>query len=320
MRISPPFLPALVLALSLPLSAQEGAKVSKKRLPANASKAVRIVADVPYADSENPRQRLDLYLPTRPKAEKLPVIVFIHGGAWLQGDKRTGRRRLQPFVESGEYAGVSANYRLSQEASWPAQIHDVKAAIRWIRSEAATTYHLDPDRIATWGTSAGGHLVSMLGVAGDVKTLEGTVGKHLGVSSRVTCVANFFAPSSLLTMDDVPSDIVHNAPDSPESRLVGGPIQERREAALSASPVTHASSGDAPFLHVHGDQDRLVPHDQSVQFDRALDRAGVPSFLITVTGGGHGGFKQPEVSTLLKNFFNKHLLRTSHSLSDQEIP
>ena len=184
---------------------------------------VSVQRDIPYADSEHPRQQLDLLLPEKRDSDTaLPVIAFIHGGAWRGGDKRSGIQRLAPFVASGEFAGLSIGYRLSADATWPAQIHDCKAAIRWIRANAAK-HNLDPDRIAVWGSSAGGHLVAMLGVSGEVEALEGKLGEHLDQDSRVQCVVNFFGPSELLTMGDHPSSIAHNAPESPESLLVGGP-------------------------------------------------------------------------------------------------
>ena len=129
--------------------------------------------DIPYADTANPRHRLDLYLPKNRKSDKLPVIVFFHGGGWMQGDKAYGAGVLMPFLRAGQYAGVSVGYRLSGEAQWPAQIYDCKAAIRWLR-ENAPKYGLDAGHIGVWGSSAGGHLALLLGVSGDVPELEAT--------------------------------------------------------------------------------------------------------------------------------------------------
>jgi acetyl esterase/lipase len=131
--------------------------------------------DIPYADTDNPRQRLDLYLPKNSNSNKLPVIVFFHGGGWMMGDKSQEDSRLMPFLRTGQYAGVSADYRLSGEAQWPAQIYDSKAVIRWVRANASK-YGLDADHIGVWGISAGAHLVLMLGVSGDVPELEGDIG------------------------------------------------------------------------------------------------------------------------------------------------
>ena len=308
---------ALLLSAYL-LVVAHGQEALTKSLPPRLAKTVREVLDVPYADTSNPRQRLDLVLPTKPNSKALPAIVYIHGGAWRQGNKRGGRKLVTSFVESGKHVGVSVGYRLSQEAQWPAQIHDCKAAIRWLRGNAET-YGIDPKKIAVWGTSAGGHLVAMLGVSAGVEGLEGSLGKYTKESSRVTCVANYFGPSDLLHMDDFPSSITHNAPDSPESQLVGGPIQEHPKKSQNASPITHVTKDDAPFLHVHGDQDKLVPFNQSQRLDHALDKVGVPSLLITMKDKGHGRFQNPKLDTLLQRFFDLHLLDESFPLQEQTL-
>lgn len=262
--------------------------------------------DIAYAGTEHPRQRLDLYLPKTPANDKLPLVVFIHGGAWQAGDKAGGAGRVLPYVRTGEYAGASLGYRLTGDAGWPAQIHDCKAAIRWLRG-TAEEHGIDPDRIAVIGSSAGGHLVAMLGTAGDVDMLEGTLGAFPEVSSGVTCVVDFFGPANLLTMGDFPSSIDHNAADSPESKLLGGPVPERQDVAREASPQTYVTGDDAPFLILHGTNDRIVPRDQSVQFDKALRAAGVESQLISIEGGGHGGFDSPDTDARVKAFLERHL-------------
>lgn len=268
--------------------------------------SVRAERDVPYASSDHPRQRLDLYLPREPKSDRLPLIVFIHGGGWRNGDKAGGLAQILPFVRTGEYAGASIGYRLSGDAVWPAQIHDCKAALRWLRAHA-DRYGLDPDRIGVMGTSAGGHLAAMLGASGGVEALEGDLGEFRSVSSRVACVVDFFGPADLLTMGDAPGSIDHNAPNSPESLLLGGPVQEVRDRARQASPLTYVSADDPPVLIVHGADDRIVPFDQSVKLDAALRAAGVSSVLIRVEGGGHGGFRNPEINARVRAFFDRHL-------------
>jgi acetyl esterase/lipase len=280
---------------------------------------VRTELNVPYAGTDNPRQMLDLYLPNKPASEKpLPVVVWIHGGAWLGGNKSSGREMLLPLVASGNYAGVSVAYRLSNEATWPAQIHDCKAAIRWIRANARK-YHLDPQRIGVWGASAGGHLVAMLGTSGGVKELEGTLGKHLDQDSRVTCVVDYFGPTDMLTIGKYPSQMKHDAPDSPEAKLLGGPITKMKEAARSASPTSFVSKDDPPFLIVHGDKDPLVPHNQSERLAEALRKVGVPVTLITVQGGGHGGFRSQELIRRVYRFFDKHLRGQEVEISAETI-
>ncbi|MED6299610.1 MAG: alpha/beta hydrolase fold domain-containing protein, partial [Verrucomicrobiota bacterium] len=135
---------------------------------------IEIKKDIPYANTDNSRQSLNLLLPKSRKKKKLPALVYVHGGGWQNGNKDQGIARLVPFVESGEYVGISIGYRLSGEARWPAQIHDCKAAIRWVRGNAGN-YGINPERIGIFGSSAGGHLVAMLGTSGEVKELEGTL-------------------------------------------------------------------------------------------------------------------------------------------------
>jgi len=291
-----------------------GSRRNVPQLPEN----VETKRDIVYVSNGHPRQALDLYLPKHRKHSKLPVIVFIHGGAWKQGDKSGGQHWVVPHVQTGEFVGVSVNYRLSQHAQWPAQIHDVKAAIRWLRGQA-DEFGIDPNRIGVIGTSAGGHLVSMLGVSGDVPELEGTLGEHTNQKSSVTCVVNYFGPAHLLSMGNFPSVIAHNEANSPESKLIGGPIQENKVVANQASPRIHVSAKDAPFLHIHGTKDKLVPYDQSVQLDKSLDKVNVPSTLITVDNGGHGGFKNPEITKLVTEYWHHHLLGKKFEFTEMTL-
>lgn len=279
---------------------------------------VTAMRDLPYAGTDHPRQRLDLFVPKKPVSEKLPLVVFIHGGGWLNGDKAGGAGRVLAYVRTGQFVGASLGYRLSGDATWPAQIHDCKAAIRWLRGNA-TQYGIDPDRIAVIGSSAGGHLVAMLGTSGDVESLEGSLGDFPDLSSRVTCVVDFFGPANLLTMGDFPSSIDHNAATSPESKLLGGSVLERKDAAREASPQTYVTGDDAPTLILHGTADRVVPYDQSVQFDKVLQAAGVESLFISIEGGGHGGFESDETEARVKAFLDRHLRGQEVDISTEPI-
>ncbi len=244
---------------------------------------------------------MDLYLPE--KGNKAPLILWVHGGAWLEGSKED----FAPleYVADG-YAVASINYRLSQHARFPAQLQDCKAAVRFLRAHAEQ-YHLDPQRFGAWGASAGGHLVTLLGVTASIAEFD--VGENLGFSSRVQAVVDYFGPTDFLQMDDhrLPNGMVHNPPQSPESLLVGGPIQERKLEVARANPITYVSSDAAPFLIVHGDQDPLVPYHQSLLLEAALKKAGVPVQLYKVEGGGHGGFTDPRVDSLTRQFFAAQL-------------
>ena len=265
---------------------------------------VNMTVDLSYAGNENPRQKLDLLLPmNRVSGERLPVLAYIHGGAFKGGHKRGGHRHLMKYVAGGKFAGVTIGYRLSGEAIWPAQIHDCKAGIRWIRANAEK-YGLDPDRILVWGHSAGGHLSSMVGTTGGVGSLEGSVGGNLTFSSRVHAVCNYFGPSDFLQMDEhrLPRGLIHDSAESPESLLVGGPIQELQEIVATANPITFISPDDPLFLSIHGQKDPLVPAHQSMILHQALIRGGVSSELYLVKDGGHGGFKDPRVPELEAKF------------------
>jgi len=264
----------------------------------------RILRDLEYVPAGHERNKLDLYLPKQAGKEtpdKLPLIIWIHGGAWRAGSK--GNCPATRFLRKG-YAVASINYRLSQHAIFPAQIEDCKAAVRWLRANS-NQYGLETNRIGVWGSSAGGHLVALLGTTGDVKEFD--KGGNLNVSSRVQAVCDYFGPTDFTKISNFPSSIRHDAPDSPESKLLGGPIQQNKEACQRANPITYVTKDDPPFLIVHGDQDHTVPHNQSQLLYEALTKAGVQVKFHTVEGAGHGRFKSPEVNKMVDDFFDRHL-------------
>jgi acetyl esterase/lipase len=201
------------------------------------------------------------------------------------------------------YAVASINYRLSQHAIFPAQIEDCKAAVRWLRAHAAQ-YGLDPGHFGAWGASAGGHLVALLGTAGEVKEFE--KGPNLEFSSRVQAVCDWFGPTDFAEMNKFPGHMDHDAADSPESQLIGGPVQENKAKAQRANPITYVTPGDPPFLIMHGDQDPLVPINQSELLEAALRKAGVPVTFHVVQGAGHG-FRGDELNRMVSDFFRKYL-------------
>ncbi|RPI24107.1 MAG: alpha/beta hydrolase [Acidobacteria bacterium] len=244
----------------------------------------KVARDLVYRTVNGKRLALDLYVPAEAKdGDKFPVVVWIHGGAWRAGDK--SQCPGIPLVSRG-FVVASISYRLSSEAIFPAQIHDCKAAIRWLRASAGR-FPIDPDRIGVWGASAGGHLAALLGTSGDVKALEGGP-DNLKYSSRVQAVCDYFGPTDFLRMNDIPGAMDHNAADSPESALIGGAIQKNPDKVARANPITYVSPDDPPFLILHGDQDRTVPPNQSELLHDALKKAGVQVRLGIVTGAGHG--------------------------------
>ena len=261
------------------------------------SKDFRVIDNLSYTNSGNKRHHLDLFIPqerkklnSHPSTELnvLPLVVWIHGGGWQHGNKESARNpaRLPKLIETGRYAGASINYRLSGETKWPSQVHDCKAAIRWLRGNVAR-YGIDPKKIAVWGSSAGGHLASMLGVSANNPELEGNLGSFQNISSRVQAVINYYGPSSFLKMDNYPSKINHRSPDSPESKLLGIPIHKNRRAAKGASPFHYVKNGLPPFINFHGTDDLLVPYNQSLILHKKLVSYGNSSSLITVPNGGH---------------------------------
>jgi acetyl esterase/lipase len=283
---------------------------------------IQLLRDLEYARVGDRALLLDLYLPgggDNPGAGPSrqtghgprPVIIWIHGGAWRTGSKDNPRAARQ--AQRG-YAVASISYRLSQEATFPAQIHDCKAAVRWLRAHAGQ-YNLDAVRFAAWGASAGGHLAVLLGTSGGVADLEGNLG-HQAFSSRVQAVCDFFGPSDFLRMSDVPGVMPHDTPDSPESQLVGGPIQDNPQAVNRANPITYVTANDPPFLIVHGVEDYTVIANQSELLHAALQSANVESTLHLVPGAGHGfqGATDEQLAQIdrwVDAFFDRHLRPTA---------
>ncbi|WP_233200470.1 alpha/beta hydrolase fold domain-containing protein [Blastopirellula marina] len=260
--------------------------------------------DLTYAKIGDRELKLDLYLPEGAK-EPLPLVIWVHGGGWAKGSKAgCPARRLA----ADGYVVASVDYRLSGEAAFPAQIEDCKAAVRWLRANA-DKYGINPDRIGVWGSSAGGHLVAMLGTTSDSGKFD--VGDHLDVSSRVQAVCDYYGPTDLLRMDEKPAPgarMKHLDPASPESLLLGGPILENKEKAATANPITYISDKTPPFLIVHGDVDPTVSHFQSELLFDALKKASLPVHFHTIEGAGHGkGFGGADVTEMVDQFFAKTL-------------
>jgi acetyl esterase/lipase len=279
--------------------APEKAKAQPPRIP----DGVKAERDLEYARVGDSSLRLDLYRPES-SATPLPLIVWVHGGGWGEGSK-AGCPAIG-FANRG-YAVASVEYRLTGVAPFPAQIEDCRAAIRWLRANAAR-YNLDPNRVGAWGGSAGGHLVALLGTSGDVTKWD-AVGGHPDQSARVQAVCDFCGPSNFV-VEDLPGHA--RTAQSPVGRLLGGPVDERKVEARQASPVTYVSGDDPPFLIVHGDQDKTVPIAQSEMLEDALKRAGVDATLLRVKNGGHsfGPEVEPrpaEIREKVLDFFDKHL-------------
>jgi acetyl esterase/lipase len=266
---------------------------------------IELRLDQPYAGTTHPKQAVDVYLPKQRKSDQpLPVLALIHGGAWARLDRIDLARLATQLASTGDYGVVTIGYRLTGEAPWPAQIHDCKAAIRWIRANARGL-KTDPDKIAVWGSSAGGHLASLLGTSGDVAELEGDFGPHKGVSSRVQAVVNLCGPEDLrlpLVFDS------EGRPDWNDDAIIGlfsGPAPERQAEARAASPVTYVTRDDPPFITFHGTADERVAYGHAETLHGALQEAGVSSLLVPIIGGAHRSVGHAEVKVRAQVFLNQ---------------
>jgi len=259
--------------------------------------------------SDHLRQVLDVYLPDESFAPA-PVVIFIHGGGWEGGDKIGAIFAAAKLLPRG-FAVVAINYRLSQHAIFPAQLHDAKAAVRWVRAHAED-FGFDVQRIGVWGASAGGHLAALLGMTAGLPDAEGEVGYHLDESSRVHAVVDYYGPTDLLhialDVTDPPGTTVDfDNPESMVSRLFGfhhtgegigvlrqrqseaaAPIAEKLALVHMANPMAHVSPDDPPFFIAHGAADDVVPLGQSTRLTEALSAIGLEPISLTIPQAGHG--------------------------------
>jgi acetyl esterase/lipase len=225
--------------------------------------------EVPGLPPWEARLRLDLLSPSPLPTTPVPAVVYLHGGGWAEGERSTGLYPwLNPLLTAHGFITVSVTYRLSRYAPFPAQIHDAKAVVRWLRSHAEQ-YRIDPERIGAWGDSAGGQLAALLGVTGDVPLLEGNCGSP-GYSSHVQAVVTRSAPYDFLSTGGL---MINDAP-SPVTQLFGGTVAERKELMRVASPISHVRPDAPPFQIVHGTRDETVPFEQAERFAQALKALG----------------------------------------------
>ncbi|MGZ8797736.1 MAG: alpha/beta hydrolase fold domain-containing protein [Thermoanaerobaculia bacterium] len=264
------------------------------------------IESLEFANAGGKSMLLDLRIPDG--HGPFPVILYLHSGAWISGD-RTGGPAIRQARRG--YAVASMDYRLAPEFTWPSQIEDAKAAVRWLRANAAR-FNLDRARIGVWGASAGGHIGSVLGTSGGEASLEGMQLGNAQFSSRVTAAVDFYGPTDLLKLDDqklpcIPLD--GNASYMPPSLLIGCPIQQCREKTETANPIKYVTPDDPPFLIMHGMLDCLVPFLQSVMLHSALEAAGVDSTLILLPTGDHGGraFDEQKYQQIVSDWLDKNL-------------
>jgi acetyl esterase/lipase len=244
-------------------------------------KDVEFTRDVVYGKGGGEDLKLNIARPKNSKSSKVPCIVFIHGGGWQHGDRAAHDGVTWEAAKRG-YVSATIGYRLAPTHKFPAQVNDVKCAVRFLRAHAEQ-YGLDPDRIGACGFSAGGHLVMMLGVTSKDDGLEGD-GGWSEQSSRVQAVVSFFGPADLA------------APDLPERdtpllvAFLGGTVGEKPDEYKRASPITYVSKDDAPMLLIQGTADVLVPYTQAYHMLEAMTKAGVPGRADFIAGANHGWF------------------------------
>lgn len=286
------------LLAALPTVGQPQAR-DRAAEPFDLPPGVRSELDIAYG-GDSPAQKLDLYLPPGPVNAPRPALVVVHGGGWRGGDKQRGQwARMPAQYASDGYVAISVNYRLTGEAPWPAQIEDVKAAVRWLRAHAEK-HAVDVNRIGAYGNSAGAHLVSLLGLVKQSDSLEGS-GPHQEQSSMVQAVCASATPTDFLNWRE-PGAV----PERLGQTFLAGPSDTLRDRARQASPITYARGDATPFLLIHGTADRTVPIGQSDRFAKALREAGAKQVRYMIFDEEtHGVFQRQRLLTYpaMKAFF-----------------
>lgn len=269
------------------------------------SALVSIHRDNTFAEVDGHPLKLDLYVPRLSKSP--PLVVWIHGGGWRKGSRK--KPKIEAITEHG-YALASISYRFTDKAVFPAQIHDCKAAIRWLRAHS-DKFGYDSDWIAVAGSSAGGHLALLTGVSGNVAELEGTIGDHATQSSTVQAIIDYYGPSDFALRGKTQPDRAYTA-KSGSFALLGGIRDGRVERKMEsfASPTRYVSADDPPLLIFHGDRDQTVLLDQSERIKDLYSKAGLKVRLVVLEDAGHGG----------PSFFTGPHFRTAREFLDTHRP
>jgi acetyl esterase/lipase len=291
------------------------------------SSLVKVISDIPYytyqKEGQNKALTLDLYLPKKSSKDTVntfPVIVFIHGGGWYEGDKKVCPGKL---VAQQGYIMACISYRFSSEALFPAQIHDVKNAVRWLRKNAEK-YQINPNKVAVWGYSAGGHLSILLGTSSGIPELEGETSE---ISSKIQAVCNWYGPTDFSQVppaftEDITPELVKDKSYRKRRwflytlathRLIGSPVSKKPKLTQLANPINYIDSSDPPVLIMHGEKDNVVPIRQSEILHDALKKKGVSVTFSRPQDRGHnfegknGEFYDPQLIKETLTFFDQHL-------------
>ena len=295
-----------LLALALPLAAQQ-LQIASDAAPTPGNGTFTATLGLEYAAVGDQHLLVDMYVPDEPGLH--PAILYLHTGAWVTGDRDPGASLRQ--ARRG-YVVASIDYELAPKSIYPAQLEDCKAAVRWLRANAAR-FRIDPERIAVFGASAGGHLAALLGTTGGIADFEGVALGNAGYSSRVKAVVDFYGPTDLLKLDSQKAacapPLDGNSRLLPPSLLIGCAIQLCKEKTELANPINFITPDDPPFLILHGDTDCLVPWQQSQLLYDALKAAGMPVSFHLIPGAGHADAKFDELGNqqIVSDFFDAFL-------------
>lgn len=250
-------------------------------------------SDINYAGDGKGYHNLDIYLPKTGK-DKYPVVVYIYGSAWYSNNsKGADMSTIGAALLNAGFAVITPNHRSSSDAKFPAQIHDIKAVIRFIRGRS-TEFKFDTTFIGISGSSSGGHLASLAGTTNNVKdytvgsvtmNIEGTLGNYTQYSSSVDAVCDWFGPIDFFKMEGCNT---YKSGNSPESDIIGGPLPSNLDKLALLGPITYIDPTDPPFLIFHGDKDNVVPYCQGQFLNTALSKAGVENEYVLVPNGQHG--------------------------------
>jgi acetyl esterase/lipase len=286
-----------LLLVSAALAASAQAQVDTGVLPGPAPSFGRIAYASTPKDGEG--HLLDLYLPAKTTA-KVPLVIFTHGSGWMRDNGRSEAQALAAVLLPKGYAVAGVSIRSSAQTQFPGQLHDIKAAIRWLRTNAGK-YGIDPDHIGIMGDSSGGWTSAMAAVTSDAPEMEGDVGVT-GVSSAIQVAVAFYPPTDILNMDAwalSPCDpqvtpfgpgFCHLVSGSPETRFLGCIATTCLERAAMVSPLSYISRADPPIMIIHGENDAMVPHAQGERLYQALNKACHEAQFISLPLAYHGGW------------------------------
>jgi acetyl esterase/lipase len=299
---------ALIFAIAAPTAAQTTAAATRFIEVAN---GYRLTPNITYLRAGGKDLKLDVYQPTA-TTEATPTLMYMHGGGWTSGNKEGAALTFLPYLEMG-WAVVNVQYRLADDAHAPAAVEDCRCALRWVYQNAAN-YRFDVGKIVTTGNSAGGHLALTTGMLTDSAGLDRqcpgdrrrawTTGTLSTTPLEVAAIVNWYGITDVY-------DLAHRPPGSSGNFTEAwlGSATDRDDVARRASPISYVRAELPPILSIHGDADPIVPYDQAVRLHEALDAAGAPNRLVTVPGGGHGGFSDAEMSRIygeIREFFARH--------------